>query len=235
LEASEGTSFEPSDETRGVIADTALALAGTQLLAQVADDASLDGRATGLIGFNGALLAAAIAAKELLKLGPLWPSPFVVVFVATGMLLYVLYGGRHRLDQRDGDALASSPAKATAEDDHGRARPNRVGASLGIQAGVFYETYAEGPPLKARELLLGELKIAYEKNLDRITRKRRWLQRATLVLVVGLALAALLIKVDRPTNMERTCSGKTQAQSLPAAHCQGQRGSNKSAPAADQG
>ena len=75
-----------------MIVDAALALAETQLLAQVADDASLDGRATGLIGFNGALLAAAIAAKELLKLGPLWPSPFVVLFMTTGMLLYVFMG-----------------------------------------------------------------------------------------------------------------------------------------------
>jgi hypothetical protein len=233
LEASLETSFEPSDETRGVVIDAALALAATQLLAQVADDASLDGRATGLIGFNGALLAAAIAAKELLELGPLWPSPFAVVFVATGMLLYVLYGGRHRRDQQDDGAPTSTPASAGEEDDHGRARPNRVGASLGIRAGTFYETYAEGPPLKARELLLDELEIAFEKNFERITRKRRWLQRATLFLVLGLALAALLIKIDRPTTMEKPCPEKTQTQSLHAAHCQGQRGSNKSEPAAD--
>jgi hypothetical protein len=49
------TSFLASDKTRGVIVDAALASVETQLLAQVADDASLDGRATGLIGFNGAL------------------------------------------------------------------------------------------------------------------------------------------------------------------------------------
>lgn len=150
-----------------MVVDAALALAETQLLAQVADDASLDGRATGLIGFNGALLAAAIAAKELLALGPLWPSPFAVLLVATGMLLYVLYGGRHRRDRQD-DAISTPwTASTTEEDDHGRARPNRVGASLGIRAGTFYETYAEGPPLDARELLLDELKIAFEKNFER--------------------------------------------------------------------
>jgi hypothetical protein len=58
LEASGGTAFEPSDETKAVIAGASIALAETQLLAQVADDASLDGQTTGLIGLNGALLAA---------------------------------------------------------------------------------------------------------------------------------------------------------------------------------
>jgi hypothetical protein len=233
LQASEETQFEPTDETRGVIVDAALALAETQLLAQVADDASLDGRATGLIGFNGALLAAAIAAKELLELGPLWPSPFAVVFVATGMLLYVLYGGRHRRDQRDSGTPTSRPAGDGDEDDHGRARPNRVGASLGVRAGRFYETYAEGSPLVARELLLDELKIAFEKNFERITRKRRWLQRATLFLIVGFALAVLVIELDRPITMEKTCPRKIHTQSPPAVRCRGQLDSNKSEQAAE--
>jgi hypothetical protein len=87
------TPFVPTDETRGLIVDAALALAETQLLAQVADDASLDGRATGLIGFNGALLAASIAAKELLKLGRFWPVPIAVMVASTLMLLWALYGG----------------------------------------------------------------------------------------------------------------------------------------------
>jgi hypothetical protein len=234
LEAAE-TPFEPSDETRGVIVDAVLALAETQLLAQVADDASLDGRATGLIGFNGALLAAVIAAKELLELGPLWPSPIFVVFVATGMLLWVLYGGRRRRDQQDDGDPMSMPAGAFAgaveEDDQGHAKPNRVGVSLGVRAGKFYETYAEGSPLKARELLLDELKIAFEKNFERIARKRRWLQRATLFLIVGLALAAFLIEVDRPTNMEKTWLEKTKTHPSPVL-CRGQQGSNKSRQAA---
>jgi hypothetical protein len=91
LEASggtRGTSAAVGD--RSVIADVALALAGTQILAQVADDASLDGRATGLIGFNGALLAVTIAAKGLL--GTFWWAPPVVVVISTLMLLRALYG-----------------------------------------------------------------------------------------------------------------------------------------------
>ncbi len=234
MEASGETPFEPSDETRGVIVDAALALAETQLLAQVADDASLDGRATGLIGFNGALLAAVVAAKELL--GDFWLAPAFVVIVATGMLLWVLYGGQRRRDQLgDGDPIsmpAGGPSGAVGEDDDGQvsARPNRVGVSLGVRAGKFYVKYAEGSPLDARERLLDELAIAFKKNFDRITRKRRWLQRATLFLIVGLALAALLIELDRPTKME-TWPKKTQPHQSPAL-CRGLRGSNRSGPAA---
>jgi hypothetical protein len=219
LAAAGGTPFKASDETRGVVADAALALVEAQLLAQVADDASLDGRATGLIGFNGALLAAAIAAKELLKLGPFWPSPIAVVIVTTLMLLWALYGGRRRLDRRSGNE-APQP------------QPNRVGVSVGIRADKFYEQYAEGPPLEARERLLDDLATSFEKNSRRITRKRRWLQAATLFLIAGQAVAALLIDLDRPTNMERTWLKKSSSHQNSYARCRDLQGSNKSGPAA---
>lgn len=208
--------FTPSDETRGVVLDAALALAETQLLAQAADDASLDGRATGLIGFNGALLAAAIAAKELVRLGPFWPAPIVVMVGSTLMLLWALYGGRRRRDQRD---------------DHLQPQPNRVGVSLGVRANRFYERYAEGPPLDARERLLDDLAIAFDKNFRRITRKRRWLQAATLFLIVGLALAGSLILLDRPTSMKSW--RRNQSSRLNNfGHCPGLLGWSKSGPAA---
>jgi hypothetical protein len=217
LEVSGGESFVPSDETRGVVADAALALVETQLLAQVADDASLDGRATGLIGFNGALLAAAIAAKELLALGPFWPSPIAVVAASTLMLLWVLYGGSRRHDRRDHEL---------------QPRPNRVGVSVGIRADKFYEQYAEGHPLEARERLLDDLVLSFDKNYKRITRKRRWLQAATIFLVVGLAVAALLIDLDRPTTMEGPCQEKSPCHQNNSGHCRDLQGSNKSVRAA---
>jgi hypothetical protein len=216
LEVSEEESFKASDETRGVVADAALALVETQLLAQVGDDASLDGRATGLIGFNGALLAAAIAARELLALGPFWPSPIAVVAATTLMLLWVLYGGSHR-DQRDHER---------------RSRPNRVGVSVGIRADNFYEQYAEGHPLEARERLLDDLVLSFDKNYKRITRKRRWLQAATVFLVVGLAAAAFLIDLDTPTKMEESCLEKSLCHQRRSGRCPDLQGSNKSRRAA---
>lgn len=221
MEVSGETLFEPSDDTRGVIADAALTLAETQLLAQVADDASLDGRATGLIGFNGALLAAVIAAKELVELGPYGPSPIGVVVLATFMLLWGLYGGRRRLDRRD---------------DHLEAQSNRVGVSVGVRADKFYETYAEGPPLEARERLLDDLVLSFDKNSKRITRKRRWLQAGTLFLIVGLAASGSMILLDRPTNMEKSWPKNPQSHYRPHhpnfVRCLALPGSNKSGRAA---
>lgn len=211
--------FEPSDATRSVILDAALSLAQTQLLAQAADDASLDGRATGLIGFNGALLAAVIAAKELLNLGRFWPGPLIVLAGATLMLLWALYGGRRRRDQQV---------------DRVEPQPNRKGVSLGIPARTFYEDFAEGPPLEARERLLDDLAIALNKNVHRIDRKRRWLQAATVFLVAGLAVAGSMILLDGSTKMKswprnslnarclvRPASGKLGPTAKPLAACPG--------------
>lgn len=191
--------FQSSDETKGLVADAALALVEAQVLAQVADDASVDGRATGLVGFNGALLAAAVAARDLL--GHYWLVPVGVVAVVTLMLLFgVLY-------EKRGDFLR---------------KPHRL--ALGVRAGEFYETYSASSPLKARELLLGDLADAFEGNATQITRKRRWLQSATLLLVGGLAVAALLIALNEPTKM--SACPKTQLQNCPG------QGSNQSGRAA---
>jgi hypothetical protein len=219
LEESEPAPFTPSDETRGVVADAALALVETQLLAQVADDASLDGRATGLIGFNGALLAAALAAKELLTLGLFWPSPIVVITATTLMLIWALYGGRRRRDQR-------------ADEDQPQPKPNRVGVSVGIRADKFYEQYAEGPPLEAREHLLDDLVLSFDKNFERIAHKRRWLQAATIFLIIGLAVAAFLIDLDRPTNMEEPWQRKSPLHQSHSGRCPDLQGLNKSGLAA---
>ncbi|HEV7585181.1 MAG TPA: hypothetical protein VGO14_05330 [Solirubrobacteraceae bacterium] len=198
--------FPASNETRGILADTSLALAQTQLLAQVADDASVDGRATGLIGFNGALFAGTIAIATTELVGDLWLAPVAVLALVTMMLLWGLYDGR-------GD-LAHAPRRM----------------NLGASAGEFYETYGAGDPLDARERLLKDLAQDFEKNAKRITRKRRWLQAATLVLVVGLAVAGLLIAVDRPTKME-PCPPKVPTQSPLASSCQKtEQGSNRSGP-----
>jgi hypothetical protein len=94
MEASGGTPFKPSEETKGAIAGAAIALAETQLLAQVADDASLDGRTTGLIGLNGALLVADFAIKG--ELGTLWFLPLIVVAASTAMLIPTLFGPDRR-------------------------------------------------------------------------------------------------------------------------------------------
>jgi len=56
---------------------SALELGETQLLAQIADETSLDGRLMGILGFNGALLAADIAAKSILHFWWWSPLPFI--------------------------------------------------------------------------------------------------------------------------------------------------------------
>jgi hypothetical protein len=78
------------DDDKSAILDAALALAKTQLSAQVADDASLDGRTTGLVGLNGALVAAVVAAQDVL--GPIWWAPVLVLAGSTLLMLRTLFG-----------------------------------------------------------------------------------------------------------------------------------------------
>jgi hypothetical protein len=59
----------------------ALAHSETQLLAQISDEAGLDGRSMGVLGFNGALIVADIAAKALLHFWWWSPLPFVGVSI----------------------------------------------------------------------------------------------------------------------------------------------------------
>lgn len=67
---------EPED-----LLEAALELAQTQLLGQLADETSLDGRIMGILAFIGALLAADIAAKSIL--GIWWWTPLVGIGIAT--------------------------------------------------------------------------------------------------------------------------------------------------------
>jgi hypothetical protein len=60
-------SRRPGDADKSALLDAALHLSQTQLQLQIADEASLDGRTMGLLAFNGALVAADIAAKSLLR------------------------------------------------------------------------------------------------------------------------------------------------------------------------
>ncbi len=201
------TPFSASDETRGVIVDAALALVETQLLAQVAEDANIDGRTTGLLGFSGALAAATVAAKE--PIGFLWFVPLIVLGAVTFVFLWILYGGTKF---RSLLATVWHP-------------PNRVG--YGVPAWAFYEKFVGTSPLKARESLLKELAGVVGENATRIRRQQRRLQVATIVMIAGLAVAGLLIAFDRPTKMEEPCSGKS-----PNCQHQAPQGSKKLAPAA---
>jgi hypothetical protein len=69
--------------------DATLAVAQTQILAQVTDEASLDGRNMGLLAFNGALLGGTLAAKTLL--GTYWWTPLVAVGLATAPCLWSVF------------------------------------------------------------------------------------------------------------------------------------------------
>jgi hypothetical protein len=75
--------IEPEDGDLSAILDATLGLSQTQLLAQISDETSLDGRTMGVLGFNGALVAADIAAKGLL--GGWWWTPLPFVLIATAL------------------------------------------------------------------------------------------------------------------------------------------------------
>jgi hypothetical protein len=75
-----------------VLLDAALALSQTQILAQNQDEGSLDGQIMGLVAFNGALLAADIAAKEVI--GTYWWIPLIGIGVATLACLILGFGMR---------------------------------------------------------------------------------------------------------------------------------------------
>jgi hypothetical protein len=84
VDASSGTASN-QDQTL----EAMLALAQTQILAQVTDEASLDGRNMGLLAFNGALLGGTLAAKTLL--GGYWWTPLVAVGLATAPCLWSVF------------------------------------------------------------------------------------------------------------------------------------------------
>ncbi len=82
-------SKQPSVAGQGQVLDAMLALAHTQILAQVTDEASLDSRTVGLLAFNGALLGGTLAAKDLL--GYYWWTPLIVVGFATAPCLWSVF------------------------------------------------------------------------------------------------------------------------------------------------
>jgi hypothetical protein len=76
---------EPED-----LLEATLELAQTQLIAQIADETSTDGRTMGVLAFIGALLAADIAAKDVL--GRWWWTLLVAVGLATFPCLRSTFG-----------------------------------------------------------------------------------------------------------------------------------------------
>ena len=162
------------------VLETAILVAQTQLLAQVADDASLDGRSTGLVGFNAAIAAATIAAKEVL--GTYWWTPLPSLLVSTLILVVTLFGRLESLLTKNEGAL-----------------------DLGKTAATFFERFGGNPRLKALKQLLADLGAAFDANAKQIAAKRRRLQVSIGFLLAGLTVAAILIALNRPTTMERTC------------------------------
>src|SRR6202140_2303750 len=76
---------KPSDGLDDDLLSATLEVSQTQLLAQIADETSLDSRTMGILAFNGALLAAAVAARNLL--GTWWWTPLLALSLPTLMCL----------------------------------------------------------------------------------------------------------------------------------------------------
>jgi hypothetical protein len=81
-----------TDDDKSVLLDASLTLSQTQILAQNQDEASLDGQVMGLVAFNGALVAADIAAKEVI--GTYWRVPLLGIGLATLLCLFLGFGMR---------------------------------------------------------------------------------------------------------------------------------------------
>ncbi|MHB8531464.1 MAG: hypothetical protein ACYDC2_01970 [Solirubrobacteraceae bacterium] len=103
---------------------------------QIEDDGSLDVRATGIVGFNGALVAATIAAKSLL--GHYWYTPFFGLGLSTLILLASLFGDLDRrlskLEKGRGGRVStwgSKPRPTTKRSEAGK-RPKVVSACWAI-------------------------------------------------------------------------------------------------------
>lgn len=144
--------------------DAALSLAQTQIVGQLTEETSVDDRTMGTLGFNGALLAADLAARD--ALGVLWRMPLAVIVTATLCCLSPTLGL--------GVDLTRS-------------------IDLGPKADVFYLAYGNDPTLAAREQLLSDLGRAFSGNARRLRAKERALHAAMSILAVGLTLSVLAI------------------------------------------
>lgn len=177
-----------------LVLDEALHLVRMQLLAQIADDGSLDVRATGIVGFNGVLVAATIGAKSLL--GTYWYAPFFPLGISIFILIVSLFG---ELDRR-----ISKLEK----------RDRRASFDLGIEAAPYYEAFGGRKAHEGRARLLGDLAQAFQTNTRRLSAKRLRLQWAIAVLIVGLLAASILISQNLSPTMRPSCPAqpKTCAQ-----------------------
>jgi hypothetical protein len=77
-----------TEATNRHILDVTVSMSQMQILAQVADEASIDGRTVGLLAFNGAVAGGTLAAKNLL--GHYWFTPLPVALAATVPCLWSL-------------------------------------------------------------------------------------------------------------------------------------------------
>jgi hypothetical protein len=154
----------PPDENAQDLLSDSLALARTQLASQITDEASLDGRTMGTLGFNGALLAADLVARDLL--GAYWWTPLIAIALATLCCL------------RPALAIGLNFARPT---------------DIGPPADEFYSAFVDGPSTVGREQMLDDLSKAVANNARRFAAKRRALQAALIILAIGLSAAALLI------------------------------------------
>jgi hypothetical protein len=148
----------------GLLLDAALSLAQTQLVGQLADETSVDGRMMGTLGFSGALLAADLVARS--ALGEFWWMPALVLGSAT--------------------LLCFAPTLWLGEDSMRK-------TDLGPGANAFYQRYGGQRPRMSRQQLLSDLDRAFASNMRRLRAKERALRLAVMTLAVGLPLSALLI------------------------------------------
>ena len=163
---------EDRDLNGQLLLDATLSLAQTQLIGQLADETSLDGRTMEHSGSNGALLASDIAAREIL--GAFWWLPLIVVGMAT---LFCLR-----------PALGIGPGFEHDTD-------------LGPGADMFYAAYGAQSSASSREQLLRDLGTAFANNARRLAAKQRALRSALVILAIGMTTSSLAIALDRPSTI----------------------------------
>jgi hypothetical protein len=151
----------------GLLLDASLSLARTQLVGQLADETSVDGRTMGTFGFCGALLAADLAARS--ALGAFWWTLLLVLSVAALCCLGPTVG------------LGIDFARGT---------------DLGPIANAVYRAYSAEPAFEACEQLLFDLYRAFSNNASRLRAKERALRLAAVVLVTGLPISTAFIALS---------------------------------------